>query len=229
MAAFRKSSQTASRKTGSKTAFGKNEMPFDLSFGPKDTPCKSSVAARKRSDAASTPEVTEPTTLPGKRRREVEKDTSSTAKVGESAGVSLDFGGLPGRRVADREVLNKHCSELETFLKDLCADRRRASRDAAKSSTKPFSEASKADAMQACEETLLKEKTKLQQLFNKLQDAFSESQSTLEEYKAKIRKANAQEEQDMAWLKQLEENVNQQLNELLNDSLKPKGKKMKHC
>ena len=89
----------------------------------------------------------------------------------------------------------------------------------------PLSEQGKDEALQACEDSLLKEKTKLQQIAAKLKDAFQESQSTIDQYKAKIRDIRAQEEKDLAWIKQLEMDAEEQLNDLLTNTLKSKGKK----
>lgn len=217
-------SRNTPRQASRKTPALSDKTPASLT----DEVDKSSVAT-KRSSIPETPKtVTESDTA--KRRRVADKDMFPTDKEEESTDASFDFGitnSLHGRRGGDHQVSNKQLGELESFVKDLCADRRRAARDAAKDqSVKPFSEAGKAEAMQTFEETLSNEKAKLQQMFNKLQAAFEGSQSMLDEYKAKVRTIRAQEEKDQAWIKQLEENVDRQLNELLQSALKPKGKKM---
>lgn len=229
MAASRKSTGSASRKT----PFARDTGLDDVSIGLKDSN-NASLLGKKRLNTEMSDGEAEPITA--KARRGAEKDNSlmSTKMEDSPNEVSLDFGSLPGPRIGDchavdktsRDALGKQTEELADFVKELIANRRRAARDAAKDqSSKPLSEANKAEALQACDETLMKERAKLQQMFNKLQDAFQESQSTLEDYKVKIRDIKAQEEKDQAWLKQVEKDVEEQLSELLSNALKNKVKK----
>jgi len=162
-------------------------------------------------------------------------DRHGSSKMEESPEVSFDFGGLSAPRGADRhgakeksakDAFGKQLEELASSTKKLAADRRKAARDAVREeSSKACSEENKLDALRHCDDTLAQEKGKTQQLFNKLQDAFAETQSSLEDYKAKVEAIRAQEEKDVAWLKQLEKNANEQLNEVLSDAFKSKGKK----
>jgi hypothetical protein len=232
MKTSRKSTGAASRKSSLHSD--------DFSFGLKELNKGSKRSATPKSKAAAEPKS-------AKRSRGAEKDeTPMHANMDDSPvnlklqdspdspDVSSIIKGLDTRRVVDRrsvdktsrDTLCKQIDELGDFVKDLCADRRRAARETSKEqSTMPFSEKSKEEALQACDDQLMKERNKLQQIFGKLQDAFQESQSMVDQYKAKIREIRSQEEKDLAWVKQLEKSADEQLNELLASALKSKGKK----
>jgi len=230
----------ASRKisTGSTGAPRKNSPPTGSTGALRKSSKKSDelTFGKKRSGAATSGPLAEPATA--KRRRGPEKEESpisASSKMEESPEVSFDFGGLNAPRGADRhgakeksakDAFGKQLEELASSTKKLAADRRKAARDAVREeSSKACSEENKLDALRHCDDTLAQEKGKTQQLFNKLQDAFAETQSSLEDYKAKVEAIRAQEEKDVAWLKQLEKNANEQLNEVLSDAFKSKGKK----
>eukprot|EP00746_Dinoflagellata_sp_MGD_P078670 gnl/MRDRNA2_/MRDRNA2_31440_c0_seq1.p1 gnl/MRDRNA2_/MRDRNA2_31440_c0~~gnl/MRDRNA2_/MRDRNA2_31440_c0_seq1.p1 ORF type:complete len:244 (+),score=86.60 gnl/MRDRNA2_/MRDRNA2_31440_c0_seq1:120-851(+) len=235
-----KTSRTSSKNTGAIS------RKFSLDSDPSPLGLKELLKGKKRSATAQPKAVAE--SKAAKRRREVEKDESpmpakmddspTNAKMQDSPDspdAELGLGSLHGPRIGDRhsvetdrqggrtkDNLCKQIEELGDFVKELCGDRRRAAKGQC---SMPFSEKNKEEALQACEDTLMKERTKLQQIFGKLQESFQESQSMVDQYKAKIRDIRAQEEKDLAWVKQLEKNAEEQLNELLVQALKSNGKK----
>jgi hypothetical protein len=157
------------------------------------------------------------------RAAEAEQDSKRVRE--EGMGFLLE--GLTGkgndRRITDK-VINKHREELNEVIRQLCEDGRLAAREAIRSQVaKPDS--GEIEYLQKIEDTVAQERAQVQQLFSRLQEGFESATAEVEAFKGRVKDVRQQNENDIAWIKEQERSADEQLTELLNNTLTSKAKK----